>query len=469
MRQMASLRNPRHLREIARLGLPVGAEYLLTVLLSTVNTMIASHLGKEAITAIGMSDALNLILMNFFASFAVGSTVVTAHCTGRDDHEGARDAAGQSLSVSTAFALLVGAATLAAREPILSLLYRSAAPDVLAMAETYLLWSVLSYPFMAISSVVFGALRGTGDTRTPMAVSVAQSVANLGLSSLLIYGVRIGPVSIPGYGIGGAAAALTLVRFFGAVAAVAAVQRKSSPLRLTSLRHLMPQRRVVGAVLSVGIPTGAESLLFNAGKMFSQIILVSLGTVAGAANYIAGSISGLLLIPGNALSITTTTMIGQRMGRGAADEADRLMRSLLVLSHVLLFAVGLVSLPILRFTVSLYTSDAEVAALAVTALTDYMVAMTLAWSVSFLLPAGLRATGDARFTMIVAVASMWIVRIAFGYVLGVRLGFGMRGIWFAMYIDWAVRGALFWLRFAGGRWKRTRLLGEAEPAAATAG
>lgn len=462
---MASLRNPRHLREIALIGLPVGAESLLTVLLGTVNTMIASHLGKEAITAIGMSDALNLILMNFFHSFAVGATVVTAHCTGRGDREGARNAAGESLSVSTAFAILVAAVTLTARKPILSLLYRSAEPEVLAMAETYLLWSVLSYPFMAISSVIFGALRGTGDTRTPMTISISQSVVNLALSSLLIYGLRLGPVSLPGHGIGGAAVALTLVRLYGAAVAVAALMRRRSTLRLTSFRQLVPDRRVVGAVLSVGIPTGAESLLFSAGKMFSQIILVSLGTVAGAANFIAGSISNLLLIPGNTLSITATTMIGQRMGRGAVDEADRMMRSLLALSHILLFAVGLVSFPLLRVMVSLYTADAEVAALAAAALTEYLAAMALVWSVSFLLPAGLRATGDARFTMIVAVASMWIVRIALGYVLGVRFGLGMRGIWFAMYIDWAVRGTAFWLRFAGGRWKRNRVLREPEPAA----
>ncbi|STD27667.1 MATE efflux family protein [Enterobacter asburiae] len=39
-----------------------------------------------------------------------------------------------------------------------------------------------------------------------------------------------------------------------------------------------------------------------------------------------------------------------------------------------------------------------------------------------------------------------------GYTLGVMLGWGVVGVWLGMFLDWAVRGALFYWRMVSGRW-----------------
>ena len=73
------------------------------------------------------------------------------------------------------------------------------------------------------------------------------------------------------------------------------------------------------------------------------------------------------------------------------------------------------------------------------------------WPSSFALPNALRAAGDVKFTMVVAILSMWLFRIALSYYLAVP--WGLMGVWIAMVIDWICRVTCFVLRFRSGAWK----------------
>lgn len=78
---------------------------------------------------------------------------------------------------------------------------------------------------------------------------------------------------------------------------------------------------------------------------------------------------------------------------------------------------------------------------------------------AFTLPNTLRAAGDAKYTMIVSAAVMWIVRIGFGYLLGGYFGLGVFGVWVAMILDWCVRIPLFLVRYRGHKWEHMSLVG----------
>ena len=76
---------------------------------------------------------------------------------------------------------------------------------------------------------------------------------------------------------------------------------------------------------------------------------------------------------------------------------------------------------------------------------------------AFTLPNTLRAANDVRITMWISVFSMWVFRIAFSYILGKYLGWGVFGIWVAMTIDWLFRAICFAVRYLRGKWQMQKI------------
>ena len=75
------------------------------------------------------------------------------------------------------------------------------------------------------------------------------------------------------------------------------------------------------------------------------------------------------------------------------------------------------------------------------------------WAPSFMLPNVLRAAGDVRFTMTVAIASMWIFRILLCLFFSNFTDLGVYGVWIAMFTDWLARSFSFLWRYHSNRWQ----------------
>ena len=82
----------------------------------------------------------------------------------------------------------------------------------------------------------------------------------------------------------------------------------------------------------------------------------------------------------------------------------------------------------------------------------------LVWPFGGALPNGLRAAGDVKYTMKVAVLSTVCVRLALSVVLSVWMRMGVFGIAWAMVCDWIVRGVLYVIRYRRGQWKTMRVI-----------
>ena len=342
------------------------------------------------------------------------------------------------------------------REPLINLLYGSAEPEVIKNSYTYLGITLLTYPLISIDLVAKGVLRGAGDSKTPMKISIFMNIINVILSYVLIYGLNIQNlhfnILVPGMGIQGAALGIAIARTTGAVIIIFVLLRGSGVIKLTKLFNFKFDKELLNPIFGVGVPASVESVLFNVGKLLTQVYIVSMGTVSIASNAVGGSIASMLNIPGSALSIAATAIVGQHMGRGKTDEAESSLKYLVVLSSACLAILGLISVPTSKMLASLYTGELDIIALSSTLIKVNAVFIPF-WSLSFILPAGFRGAGDAKYTMITAIIGMWVFRITFGYILGIPLKLGLIGVWLGMYTDWIVRGALYYLRLRSGKWK----------------
>lgn len=439
-------------RDVVKLTVPVIAEQTFIVLMGIINVIMAGHLGKEAVSAIGMVDSVNNIFIAFFSALAVGGTVVVAHFAGRDDFNSANEAARHTLYAGFLLSVLITIIFFIFRHGVISLLFGIAERSVINNSLIYFQITLPTYPLIAITSIACGVLRGAGDTRTPMKVTIIMNFLNVVLSYTLIYGLKTGVLSTPAYGVEGAALGIAIARTIGAGLILVTLFKGSKLVKLSIARNFKPNIPMLKSIFGIGIPASVESMLFNGGKLITQIYIVGMGTASIAANYIAGSIFGLISIPASALTIAATTLVGQHMGRGEKEEAKGMIIYLTKAASICLLVMCAVIYPFSDFLPSIYNNSRDVVQIADVLLKTSVASMPLFWAVSFLIPAGLKGAGDAKYTMYVSVFSMWAFRITLGYILGVPLKLGVLGVWIGMYADWVVRSIFFIVRLQRGKW-----------------
>jgi len=158
-------------------------------------------------------------------------------------------------------------------------------------------------------------------------------------------------------------------------------------------------------------------------------------------------------VPGMALATGLMILVGQRIGRGQVEDVKTTAIFATIASSIMFAALCLVMFFFYGPIVGLFNPSEEALSYLPAVYISSIIVTPLVWSMSFVLPSALRATGDVVFPMVVSIASMLLLRVTFSYVFAIPMGMGIMGIWLAMYLDWIVRSAFFVPRLLGNKWR----------------
>lgn len=443
--------------DLRRLIFPLVIEQILAITVGMADTMMISSVGEAAVSGVSLVDMINVVIINIFAAMATGGAVVTSQLIGARRQDEARASAGQLLLLCAALALAVMGLTLLLKRPLLRLFFGSIERDVMENALTYLFYSALSFPFLAVYNACAALFRSKGNSKISMQVSALMNLLNLGGNALLIFVFHLG--------VAGAAISTLVSRIVAAGLMLALVTRPTDMLYVER-KFPRPDFRLMRRILRIGVPSGLENSFFQLGRVLVVSMIALFGTVQIAANAVANNIDALGCIPGQAMNLAIITVVGRCVGAGDWRQAVYYIKKLLKITYlctILLNTALLLSLPLL---LNIYQLSGETLHLAYILIFIHNGCAMLLWPLSFTLPNALRAANDVRFTMVVSIFSMAAFRIAFSYVLCVFCGWGAVGVWIAMVMDWLFRVTLFTWRMKSGKWKQFRLSDEPTGAAA---
>ncbi|MBD5083631.1 MAG: MATE family efflux transporter [Clostridiales bacterium] len=447
-------------RDLTRLMIPLVIEQLLLMTVGMADTMMVTTAGEAVVSGVSLVDGINILIINIFSALSTGGAVVVAQYLGRREPENARSAAKQLLYVALLAALFLMGAALLFREHILRLLFGSISQEVMDSALIYFLLTAAAYPFIAIYNAGAALFRAMGNSKVSMVNSLIVNLINIAVNAVLIYGFGMGAA---GAGIG------TLVsRIAAAVIIGLMITRPSLQVYVEDLFRPNLQWRTVKAILGIGIPAGIENGMFQIGKLlvlrlvtsFDVGVNLAIQGSAVAANAICNSVASCINVPGQAVGLSMVTVIGQCMGAGDHEQAVGYTKKLMKVVYLSMGVSCLCLFLTAPVLVPLFNLTPATAAIAIQVLRWCAVFTIVFWPMSFTLPNALRAAGDAKFTMVVSMLSMWICRIGMSYLLGPvqGLGMGLLGVWVAMFCDWVVRAALFLIRFWRGKWKEHQVI-----------
>ncbi len=443
-------------RDLRRIIIPLLLSQILSVLVGTIDTMMVSYAGEDAVSGVSLVSSLDVFLLIFFTSTIGGGAVVLSQSIGSKQYKEMHETAKQLLYIVTALATVLTVVVSIFRVSLLSTLFGDADASVMQNAKEYMFFLALSYPFVAIQDGIGASFVASGNTRISLIVSIILNVINIVMNAVLIYGVGIGAA--------GAAIATLIARIFGAAIMLILILDKRRVIHIEKIFRYRPNIRIIKRILGIGIPNGLENAMFQFGRLLTQSLVSALGTAALAANSVALGIANFQYMTGNAFSSAMIVVVGTCVGAQKRRQAKRDSFKLLAFNYLVIWMVILATLLFLNPIVDVYSLSDGSAKLAKQMLLLHSVFAATIWPVGFMLPSAFRAAGNVRFPMVVSMLSMWIFRVAGAYVCALEtvsvfglfsfpgLGMGIWGVWLAMIIDWVFRFAVYLIHYLRNKW-----------------
>ena len=432
-------------RALTRLLVPIVIEQVLAVSIGMADTIMVASLGESAVSSVSLVDNINILLIQIFSALASGGAVIAAQYIGRGDQKNANSAAKQLMYSSFFITLIITALSLIFNNQILSAIYQQIESDVMNNSMIYYYITALSFPFLAIYNACAGLFRAMGNSKVTMYISILMNLLNISGNAILLYGLH--------FGVEGAAIPTFLSRAVGAVIMLMLIRHKDNKIYIEKIFNPEIDFKMIKRILKIGVPNGLENGMFQIGKLLVSGMIAALGTASIAANAVANSITGIAMIPGSAIGVSMITVVGQCVGAGEYDQAMKYTKRLMTIMFAAMGFLNVVLFLITPTFVTFYNLSDGARTTTIEILRIYALMAATVWPLSFGLPNALRASGDAKFTMLTSIMSMWVFRIGFSYLLILFFDMGLHGVWIAMYIDWIVRASILTVRFLRGKWK----------------
>lgn len=437
-------------RDLKKLMIPLVIEQLLAVTVGFADTIMVSNVGEAAVSAVSLVDGINILLINIFAALGTGGAVVAAQFIGQQAHEKARYSAKQLILITALLSAIMMVIVVFFNASLLHLIFGNVEVDVMKNAEIYFLFSALSYPFIALYNSGAALFRAVGNSKISMINSAIMNAINIVLNAVFIFGFQ--------WGVFGAVLATLIARAVACIVILYMLIYSDNELRIDDMKYWSFDFTYIKKILSIGVPSGLENGMFQFGKILVQSLIATFGTYSIAANAVSNNIAQMQIIPGMAMGLAMVTVVGQCVGANDYQQARYYIKKIMkitYLSMLVLIAIILLATPtILTF----YSLSKETIDLAYQCIFMHGFFAATVWPLSFTFPNALRASNDAKYTMIVSASSMWIFRFCLSYVLGQYMGLGLIGVWIAMFVDWIVRVIFFVWRYFSGKWMNRQLI-----------
>jgi putative MATE family efflux protein len=433
-------------RSVIRLAWPVVIQQVSFTTVQLVDTFLVGHLGEDALAGVGLASILYWFPLSGMFAIGVGATAVVSRNMGAGRPERAEAALRGTQILALIWGVVMGVVFFTGATPMLRIM--GAEPTALDDGVLYMQAAAFGIPFYTLLYAGNACLQGAGDTRTPMLIMLVVNLVNGIVAYLLING----PGPFPAYGVRGSGLGYLASALAGASLVLGFLLKGNGVLHLDLSKALSLERLETGRVLKVGVPSGAEQLQFQMAFLLYTRIIATLGTTALAAHQVALRVEGLSFQPGFGLGIAAATLVGQGLGAGRPDLAEKAAASATRIAIVFMSTTGVLLMifggPITR----LFINDDDVVDIGRKLLLVFGFALP-AMAVSQALGGALRGAGDTRAVLGIMTAGVWGVRLAPAYLLAIVAGFGTPGAWVAAVMDINSRALLMFLRFRQGRWK----------------
>lgn len=439
-------------RDIFLLATPVFIGQGFNAMVGFISRIIIGKLGEKAFNSINVGMMIFFIIITVVAAIGVGTTSLVAQNWGRGDKRAAGSVLQQSLIFGAMLSINIMIFGLAFHNVLFDILGTD--PVTSKMGAQFLFWMFLGVPLLTPGFFLASALRGAGDTRTPMFAGLVMGA----LSLYLGYGLILGKFGLPRLEVTGAALSIDLSFFVFTLILAFLVFTKRTVLRVPK-KGWSPEDKIGKSIMKIGVPSAAEWTLIQIGILVYVAIISNYGADALAGYFTGIAVLSLAQTATFGFQTAATTLVGQAVGARDLTRAESALRRTSMLGFASMGCLGIMTaliatpsiLGVIFNNLSLASLDYSRAYIIL--LIYLMPLMGLYFSIA----GGLRGAGDTIWPLISSSIGIYGGRLVFALVVYHLFHPPVYLIWCSMFPDLIIRIVLIMVRLRGGKWKTGRV------------
>lgn len=442
------------IKSIIFLSIPIIIGNLLQSMYQITDAFWVGRLGADAVASVALSFPILFFIIAFTGGIGLAGGVFVSQYKGAKEHEKVDYVAGQTMIMAVFFSLIFSIIGYIFTPNIIG--FFGASPEVFSNAISYLRISFLGIVFVFGFAVYQSLARGVGDAKTPVYIILGTVIMNFLLDPLFIFGWKF----IPAMDVGGAAMATLFTQMIALVVGLGVMGKGKKGIHL-KLKHLKPDFLVMKKIIFLGIPISLEQSSRSIGMILMTGIVAGFGTVALASYGIGGQMIMLVVIPALSLSIANSTLVGQNIGAGKIERAEKISKISTVVGFLVLTSIGIFMFIFAKQIIGFFIpGNIEV----INEGSRYIRVMALAFGlmgVQMSILGTLRGSGNTgttlKITITVIIVQVLSALILAKYVLNDELG-----VYLSMPISSIVGASLALIIFYRGKWKDKKLIETSE-------
>jgi MATE family multidrug resistance protein len=419
-------------------------------LMGLTDTFFMGFVGTPQQGAAGLGAILSWTLMSFFNGTITATNTFVAQLYGAKKKKECGPVVWQAFYVALVATAIMMALVLPNIDTIVGAI--GAKPRVTFFATPYMQIRLCGAPFTFTNFCVVGFLRGIGDTKTPMKVTLFANALNVFFTWLLVFGVW----GLPALGVEGAALGTVISQGVGTGIYLHLLLRDQTHRDYQTRKFHPLDRDLMKRFLKVGLPIGLWWILEMGGFTVFTMFVATLGEIQLASHQIVRQMIHLSFLPGVALSVAALTLVGQYLGAGDTDSAEKSANSAIKIAFLFMTSMGLIFILLRTQIVTLFNRDPRVIELGAKLFFFAAVFQTMD-ALGTVSSGAIRGAGDTRWPMWVSLCLSWFFFVPAVFIAGKVLGYGLYGAWAAATVYICILGITLFARFKGGKWKKMKI------------
>jgi len=427
------------------LAVPMVLEMLMESVFAVVDIYFVSKLGADAVATVGLTESVLTIVYAIGGGLSIATTAFVSRRIGEKKPEEAGLVAFQAIAAGFIVSLLVAVPGVFYAKEFLSLM--GGTGKIVSEGFGYPAIMFGGNVVIMFLFIINAVLRSSGDAAISMRIMWVANIINLILDPLLIFG--LGP--FPELGIKGAAIATTTGRGIAVLYQFYILFRGKRRIKLY-LSSLRIRLNILWNLLKVSGGGILQNLIATSSWILLVRIIAVSGPTALAGYTIAIRIIVFVLLPAWGLSNAASTLVGQNLGAGNPQRAER---SVWITAYVNMVLMGIIGLILVLFPgpfIGIFINDPIIIFDGITSLQIISLGFIM-YALGMVLVQGFNGSGDTMTPTLINFFSFWLIEIPLAYLFAVSFGFGLKGACAAILIAESILTLICIFIFKRGKWK----------------